>query len=160
MALRKIVERGDTVLTKKSRPVVNFDQRLSILLDDMRDTLHAAGGVGLAAPQVGILRRVFIIEVQEGNTKEFINPEILETADEQTGPEGCLSVPGLYGIVKRPNRVRIRAQDRLGNWFEYEGTELSARALCHENDHLDGHLFTEHVIEYIDVEEDEEDPAK
>jgi len=151
MALRNIVLRGDDVLTKHCRPVEKFDRRLHLLLRDMADTLHNSGGVGLAAPQVGILRRIFIIEVREGELIEFINPEILETSGTQTGAEGCLSVPGIYGIVTRPNYVKIKAQNRFGEWFEYEDTELGARALCHENDHLDGHLYTELVEEYLDI---------
>ncbi len=157
MALRTIVEQGDEVLTKHCRPVEKFDRRLHILLDDMADTLHDAGGVGLAAPQVGVLRRAFIIEVREGELLEFINPEIIFTEGEQEGPEGCLSVPGLYGIVKRPNHVRIKAQNRHGEWFEYEDTELGARALCHENDHLDGHLYTEIATKFLDLDLDDEE---
>lgn len=161
MALRKVVQRGDDILNKKSRKVENFDRRLSLLLDDMGETLRHHNGAGLAAPQVGILRRVIVIEPREGELLEFVNPEILEADGEQTGAEGCLSVPGVWGVVTRPNRVKVRAQDREGSFFEHEETELGARALCHEIDHLDGHLFTEKVIEYIDPDaEDDEEPEK
>ena len=149
MALRKVVQRGDEVLSKKSRKVENFDRKLSVLLDDMRETLRHYNGAGLAAPQVGILRRVIIIEPREGEILEFVNPEILEADGEQTGAEGCLSVPGVWGVVTRPNRVKVRAQDRKGNFFEHEETELGARALCHEIDHLDGHLFYVILLEFI-----------
>ncbi len=149
MALRKIVTKEDPVLYKTSREVVNFNIRLQQLLDDMRETLVKSGGVGLAAVQVGVLRRaVLVIEtnVQLGEEEEiieFINPQIIEVEGEQEGSEGCLSVPGEYGIVRRPARVKARAQNRYGAWFEYEGTGLTARCMCHEFDHLDGHLFLE-----------------
>ena len=144
MAIRKIVTLGDEVLRKKSRPVVKFDEKLWQLLDDMKETMNKADGVGLAAAQVGVLRRVIVIDVGDG-LMELINPEIIEVSGEQEGQEGCLSVPGRYGIVKRPNYVKLRAQNRKGQWRLYEGTELKARAFCHEIDHLDGTL-------YIDVE--------
>ena len=144
MAIRKIVTMGDDVLRKKSRPVVKFDEKLWQLLDDMKDTMNKAEGVGLAAVQVGILRRAIVIDVGEG-LMELINPEIIEVSGEQEGQEGCLSVPGRWGIVKRPNYVKLRAQNRKGQWKLYEGTELKARAFCHEIDHLDGVL-------YVDVE--------
>lgn len=142
MALRKIVTVGDSILNKVCRPVTKFDARLHVLLDDMTDTLIEANGVGLAAPQVGVLRRVVIVDVGDGIV-ELINPEIIHTAGEQTGLEGCLSVPGKYGIVTRPNIVTVRAQDRFGEWFEAEGEELIARCFCHELAHLDGQLYTE-----------------
>lgn len=143
MALRKIVTVGDPVLTKKCRPVTKFDERLATLLDDMIETMHDANGVGLAGPQVGVLRRVVVVDTGEEDL-ELVNPEIVETGEEtQTGLEGCLSLPGEYGIVTRPNFVVVRAQDRTGEWYEYEGEELIARCFCHEIDHLDGHMYTE-----------------
>ena len=142
MALRNIVTEGDSVLTKVSRPVTKFDRRLHVLLDDMTDTLVDAGGVGLAAPQVGVLRRAVVVDTGEDGILELINPEIIEESGEQTGLEGCLSVPGKYGIVTRPNYVKVRAQDRYGNWFEAEGEELIARCFCHELAHLEGQLYT------------------
>ena len=142
MALRKIVTVGDPVLTKTCRPVTKFDARLSTLIDDMIETLHDANGAGLAAPQIGILRRVVVINT-EGEDWELINPEILDQSGEQTGLEGCLSVPGLWGYVTRPQWVKVKAQDRKGNWFEVEGQNLTARCFCHELSHLDGHLYTE-----------------
>lgn len=145
MALRNIVTVGDSVLNKVCRPVTKFDKRLHILLDDMAETLVDSNGVGLAAPQVGVLRRVVLVDTGD-EILELINPEIVETEGEQTGLEGCLSVPGKYGIVTRPNWVKVRAQDRFGNWFEADGTELIARCFCHELAHLDGQL-------YIDVAE-------
>ncbi len=144
MAIRKIVERGDPVLEKICRPVTEFNARLHTLLDDMTETLEESGGVGLAAPQVGVLRRVCIVEDSEGEILELINPEIVSTEGEQTGLEGCLSIPGRYGIVTRPYKVRVRAQDRDGVFFEVEDEELTARCFCHEIEHLDGHLYTEH----------------
>ena len=142
MALRNIVTEGDSVLTKVSRPVTKFYRRLHVLLDDMTDTLVDAGGVGLAAPQVGVLRRAVVVDTGEDGILELINPEIIEESGEQTGLEGCLSVPGKYGIVTRPNYVKVRAQDRDGNWFEAEGEELIARCFCHELAHLEGQLYT------------------
>lgn len=152
MALRKILTEQDPALHKVCRPVTDFNRRLHVLLDDMTDTLLDAGGVGLAAPQVGILRRVVVVDTGD-EVLELINPEIIETSGEQEGPEGCLSVPGKYGIVKRPNVVKVRAQDRNGEWFEAEGEELIARCFCHEVDHLDGHLYTELVSRYLTDEE-------
>ena len=143
MALRHIVTVGDSVLTKVSRPVTQFDSRLHLLLDDMVETLLDAGGVGLAAPQVGVLRRVVVVDTGEDGILELINPEIIDQSGSQTGLEGCLSVPGKYGIVTRPNVVTVRAQDRDGNWFEVEGEALIARCFCHELAHLDGQLYTE-----------------
>ena len=144
MALRNILTKEQPGLYKKCRPVTEFNSRLHQLLDDMRETLANANGVGLAAPQVGVLRRaVLVIEtnVPEGESErilELINPEIVESDGEQDGPEGCLSVPGEYGLVKRPMRVKVRAQDRNGQWFEAEGEGLTARCFCHELDHLEG----------------------
>ena len=133
MALLKIVEQGDECLTKVCRPVTEFNSRLHELLDDMVETLADANGAGLAAPQVGVLRRVCIVmDEDSGEYIELINPEIVAQSGEQTGLEGCLSVPGKWGIVTRPNVVRVRAQDRDGQWFEVEGEELTARAFCHE----------------------------
>ena len=153
MAIRKIHEVGDPCLTKVCRPVTEFNDRLHELLDDMADTLEEAGGVGLAAPQVGILRRVCIVEDEQGEIIELINPEIIKTEGEQTGLEGCLSVPGKYGIVTRPMVVRVRAQDRYGTEFEVEDEELTARCFCHEIEHLDGHLYTEHCDRLLTDEE-------
>lgn len=143
MAIREIVTQGDPVLNKVCHPVTQFDQKLWDLLDDMHDTLAQSNGVGLAAPQVGILRRVVLVINGEDRVIELINPTIVHTEGEQEGLEGCLSVPGKWGVVKRPMRVRVRAQDRNGNWFEEEDEELTARCFCHELDHLDGHLFSE-----------------
>ena len=154
MALRKIVEQGDECLTKVCRPVTEFNSRLHELLDDMVETLADANGAGLAAPQVGVLRRVCIVMDEDSEEYiELINPEIVAQSGEQTGLEGCLSVPGKWGIVTRPNVVRVRAQDRDGQWFEVEGEELTARAFCHEIEHLDGHLFVEHTDRLMEGEE-------
>lgn len=152
MALRKIVTVGDSVLNKVCRPVTKFDARLHTLLDDMAETLEDANGVGLAAPQVGVLRRVVLVDIGD-EILELINPEIVRTEGEQTGLEGCLSVPGKYGIVTRPNVVAVRAQDRFGEWFEAEGEELIARCFCHELAHLDGHLYTEVAERMLTPEE-------
>ena len=153
MALRKIVLQGDEILTKVCRPVSNFDERLHELLDDMKETLLQANGVGLAAPQVGILRRAVVVMNDEEEILELINPEIIGAEGEQTGPEGCLSIPGKTGMVTRPEFVRVRAQDRDGNWFEAEGYDLTARCFCHELEHLDGHLYTEHIDHFLSDEE-------
>ena len=153
MALRTIVKEGDPVLTKRCRPVTSFDERLHTLLDDMTETLLDAGGVGLAAPQVGVLRRVVVIDLDEDGMLELINPEIIEQSGEQDGMEGCLSVPGRWGMVKRPNVVKVKAQDRNGDWFEAEGEALIARCFCHELEHLDGHLFTEKAYRFLTPEE-------
>ena len=142
MALRAIHTDGDECLRKISRPVEKFDDRLFTLLDDMAETMYHANGVGLAAPQVGILRRIVVMDVGDGQL-ELINPVILSAKGRQTGNEGCLSFPGLTGTVTRPNKVRVRAQDRHGEWFEVEGTELAARCFCHEIDHLDGKLYVD-----------------
>lgn len=156
MALRKIVLQGDECLTKVCRPVTDFNSRLHTLLDDMTETLLDSGGVGLAAPQVGILRRVCVVQNEDDEVIELINPEIIYTEGEQTGLEGCLSVPGKYGIVTRPEVVRVRAQDRNGNFFEVEDSDLTARCFCHEIEHLDGHLFVEHTDHLMTEEELEE----
>ena len=154
MALRNIVTVGDSVLNKTCRPVTKFDMRLHILLDDMADTLDEAQGAGLAAPQVGVLRRVVLVDVgDEAGYLELINPEIIETEGEQTGLEGCLSVPGKWGIVTRPAYVKVRAQDRYGDWFEAEGEEIVARCFCHECAHLDGQLYTEVAEKMLTPEE-------
>ena len=155
MGLRKILTDKDPALHKVCKPVTAFDAKLHKLLDDMTETLIDSGGVGLAAPQVGILRRVFLVDVgvEENEILEFINPEILETDGEQEGPEGCLSVPGKYGLVKRPYFVKVRAQDRYGDWFEAEGEELIGRCFCHENDHLDGIVYTEVMDRFLTEEE-------
>ncbi len=156
MALRKIVLQGEEILKKKCRPVTEFNDRLHTLLDDMTDTLIDSGGVGLAAPQVGVLRRVCVVMNEDEEILELVNPEIIYTEGEQTGLEGCLSVPGKYGEVTRPNFVRVRAQDRDGNWFEAEDEGLTARCFCHEIEHLDGHLFVEHTDHLLTEEELEE----
>lgn len=159
MALRNILTKEQPLLYKKSRVVTDFNPRLHQLLDDMRETLLQANGVGLAAPQVGVLRRaVLVIEtnVPEGEEEyiiELINPEILEVSGEQDGPEGCLSVPGEYGLVKRPMHVKVRAQDRFGESFEVEGDGLTARCFCHEIDHLDGIVFTSKAERMLTEEE-------
>lgn len=153
MAIRKIVTQGDEVLTKKCRLVTDFNQRLWDLLDDMKDTLKESQGVGLAAPQVGILRRAVVVIDDEDEMLELVNPEIVFQEGEQTGPEGCLSVPGKWGMVTRPNHVRVRAQDRFGSWFEAEGEDLTARCFCHEIEHLDGHLYVEHIDRFLTEEE-------
>lgn len=156
MALRKILSRKDPALTKVCHPVTSFDQKLHELIEDMRETLIDSQGVGLAAPQIGILRRVVLVINEKDEILELVNPEIVFTEGEQTGFEGCLSVPGLYGEVTRPYRVRVRAQDRNGNFFEVEDVELTARCFCHECEHLDGHLFTEHTDRLYTAEELEE----
>ena len=156
MATRMILKNGDPQLRKHCHEVKDFNPRLHMLLDDMRQTLAESNGVGLAAPQVGILRRVCIVEDEQGELIELINPEIIKTEGEQTGLEGCLSVPGKYGIVTRPMIVRVRAQDRYGATFEVEDEELTARCFCHEIEHLDGHLFVEHTDHLMTEEELEE----
>ena len=155
MAIRNIVKYGDDVLTKKCRAVEKFDDRLAQMIDDMFETLYDSNGVGLAAPQVGILRRITVIDTGDGERYELVNPEIISTEGEQTGTEGCLSYPGKFGIVTRPNKVKVKAQDRHGEWHEYEGEELLARAFCHEIDHLDGHMFMEKVKEWIETEDED-----
>ena len=152
MGLRKILTDAEPSLHKVCKPVEKFDWRLHMLLKDMKDTLIDSGGVGLAAPQVGILRRVVLVDTGEG-ILELVNPTLVETDGEQEGPEGCLSVPGKYGLVKRPYYAKVRAQDRDGNWFEAEGEELIARCFCHELDHLDGIIYTEVMERYLTAEE-------
>ena len=155
MALRKILTEGDEQLLKHSRKVEKFDDRLHTLIDDMRETLENSGGVGLAAPQVGILRRVVVlldVNKEPEEMVELVNPEVIEQKGSERVVEGCLSVPGVYGYVTRPTWAKIRAQDRNGNWFEREGEGIVAQCFCHETEHLDGHLFTEKVEEYIDPE--------
>ena len=155
MGLRKILTDKEPALHKVCKKVDSFDKKLHKLLDDMAETLIDSGGVGLAAPQVGILRRIFLVDVgvEENEIVEFINPEILETDGEQYGPEGCLSVPGKYGLVKRPYYAKVRAQDRYGEWFEAEGEELIGRCFCHEYDHLDGIIYTEKMDRFLTEEE-------
>ena len=170
MALRKIVTVGDPILTKVCRPVTKFDQKLAILIEDMIETMHDANGVGLAGPQVGILRRVVVVDAGDEDIElvkrrlcvvdtgeedvELVNPEVVEVSEEmQTGLEGCLSLPGKYGIVTRPEHVVVRAQDRNGDWYEYEGDEILARCFLHEIDHLDGHMYTEIAEKMLTPEE-------
>lgn len=159
MATRRIVTYEDPLLHKRCRPVTAFDGRLATLLDDMRETLAQADGVGLAAPQVGLLRRAVVVletnvaEDAEPYMIELVNPEITERSGEQDGAEGCLSVPGEFGLVKRPLEVTVKAQDRLGNWFEVKGEGLTARAFCHELDHLEGVLFTDITTHMLTPEE-------
>lgn len=152
MALRKIVLQGEPCLTKVCRPVTEFNGRLHTLLDDLKDTLLDSGGVGLAAPQVGILRRVVVIDVGDGII-ELVNPRILRTAGSETTSEGCLSFPGEYGLVERPTEVEIEAEDRHGKTFRMTGHDLLARAFCHETDHLDGKVFKTIAIEMLDEED-------
>ena len=152
MGLRKILTVKEPSLHKMCRPVEKFDGKLHKLLDDMKETLLDAGGVGLAAPQVGILRRVVVVDTGE-EILELVNPERRESSGEQVGAEGCLSVPGKYGLVKRPMVARVRAQDRNGDFFEAEGEELIARCFCHEIDHLDGIVYTEVMERYLTEEE-------
>ena len=154
MGTRKILTDKDPALHKVCRPVEKFDWRLHKLLDDMTETLADANGAGLAAPQVGVLRRAcIVIDMDSEQYIQLVNPEIIAQSGEQTGLEGCLSVPGKWGIVTRPNYVRVRAQDRDGNWFEVEGEDMTARCFCHELEHLDGHLYTEHIDHFLSDEE-------
>lgn len=152
MAIRQIVTSEDPILRKTSRRVEKFDEKLCTLLDDMKETLEKAEGAGLAAVQVGILRRVVLVDVGDG-LLELINPEIIETNGEIEDTEGCLSVPGEWGLVKRPEYVKIKAQDRRGVWRRYEGTGLKARCFCHEIDHLDGIIYTDKVTKKLTPEE-------
>lgn len=153
MALRTILTDKDPVLHKPCRPVTAFDGRLHDLIDDLKETLAHANGAGLAAPQVGILRRVVIVVDDQENMLELVNPEIISEEGEQEGFEGCLSVPDRWGIVKRPMKARVRAQDRNGAFFEVDGEGIVARCFCHELEHLDGHLFTEHTDRLYTTEE-------
>ncbi len=150
MARLKIVKFGDPTLRKVSRPVTEITPRILTLLDDMIDTMRAEGGCGLAAPQVGVLRRIAVIEVEDGEVIELINPKIIAFAGEQTEQEGCLSNPGEYGITKRPKAVTVRAMNRHGEEFEVSGSDLLARAICHECDHLDGKLYIDVQIRSLD----------
>ena len=156
MGLRKILTDKEPALHKVCKPVTAFDSKLHKLLDDMAETMADANGVGLAAPQVGILCRVVVVDTGE-EVLELINPSLVETDGEQIGPEGCLSVPGKYGLVKRPYTAKVRAQDRDGEWFEVEGEELIARCFCHELDHLDGIVYTEVMDRFLTEEELEAD---
>ena len=156
MGLRRIHTENEPALHKVCKPVTNFDSKLHKLLDDMKDTLLDANGVGLAAPQVGILRRVVLVDNGE-EILELVNPELVEVSGEQVGAEGCLSVPGKYGLVKRPMYAKVRAQDRNGNWYEASGEELTARCFCHELDHLDGILYTQVMDRFLTDEELESD---
>ena len=154
MAVRNILNKSDETLHKVCRPVEKFDEKLWTWLDDMKETLAKANVVGLAAPQVAILRRFCIIDVGDGNVYELINPEIIEKSEEtQRVLEGCLSCPGEWGYVTRPMTVKFKAQNRNGEWYEMEVSELFAQAVCHETAHLDGHLFTEIVEEFVEVDE-------
>lgn len=153
MGIRQIVTEGDEILSKVCRPVEKFDERLAQLLDDMYETMNHADGIGIAAPQVGILRRALVIDLGEGDGKiELINPEFLEQKGEQTFQEGCLSCPGQWGETKRPAYVKIRAQDRQGGFFEMEAEGPLAVACCHEIDHLNGILFKERLIGELEIE--------
>ena len=153
MAIRNIVKEGDPVLTKVCRPVEKFDDKLATLIDDMYETMLDGNGVGLAGPQVGILRRVFVIDIGEGKI-EFVNPKIVKTKGVQESSEGCLSCPGEFGITKRPMYVTAIAQNRYGDQFTIHAEGLLAKAICHENDHLDGILFKEHVIRPLAPDEE------
>lgn len=156
MAILKIVKTDDPILRKTSRPVEEITPRIITLLDDMKETLHAANGCGLAAVQVGVLRRIVIVEVEEGKTIELINPQIIARAGRQEEAEGCLSIPGQWGITKRPKAVTVRAMNRNGEIFEVSGSDLLARAFCHEIDHLDGKLFTDVAVRMLSRDEIEE----
>jgi peptide deformylase len=160
MAIRNIVPDTDPIIHKKSKIVTNFDDKLKILLDDMADTLRLAEGIGLAAVQVGILRRVFIIDTgEETGMMDFINPEIIERDGEQEGGEGCLSIKGYEGFVKRPLNVVVKAQNRFGKEFTYSASELMARAVCHEYDHLDGFTIRDRA-EYEVIHEDDDEEVQ
>lgn len=152
MAIRQIVTVGDDILTKKCRPVNEINKRITDILDDMIDTLYESGGVGLAAPQVGILRRLVVIDIGDGLI-ELINPEIISSSGSQTDNEGCLSNPGKYGLVTRPDKVTVRALNRDGETIEITGEGLLARAFCHEIDHLEGKMFMELVTKWLEDEE-------
>ena len=157
MAVLNIIKDGDELLRKTSRPVTEITPRIIRLLDDMKDTLHKANGVGLAAPQVGVLRRIAIVECEPGELIELINPEVIEQSGEQEEVEGCLSVPDRWGITKRPAKVKVKATDRNGNTFTVEGEGLLARALCHEKDHLDGIIFYDKAVRMLTKDEIEND---
>lgn len=153
MAIRNIVKQGDPVLDKVCRPVTEFNERIWTLLDDMHDTLHDANGAGLAAPQVGVLRSIALVMLEDESYLEIINPKIVAAEGTQSGAEGCLSVPDKFGIVTRPMKVTVEAQDRYGKPFVYKAEGFTARAFCHEIDHLSGHLFTELVERYVDLDD-------
>ena len=153
MAIREILVEGADALTKKCHPVTKFDEKLWTLLDDLKETLTEINGLGLAAPQIGILRRAVIVVDDDGDMLELVNPVIIDEKGEQEGLEGCLSVPGYYGEVVRPMWVTVRAQDRMGKTFEITGEEMTARCFCHETEHLDGHLYTEHCDEVYTMAE-------
>ncbi len=156
MAIRLIRKEGDEILRKKSREVSVFDDKLALLIDDMYDTMYEANGVGLAAVQVGILKRVVVVDTrEEGEKFELVNPVIISSEGSREVTEGCLSVPGVNGYVIRPEKVVLKAQDRYGNMHEYSAEGLLAQAFCHETEHLDGGLFIDKVIEYVDNEDDE-----
>lgn len=155
MAIRKIVKKGDDILRKKCKPVEVFDEKLGVLLDDMKETLTQASGAGLAGPQVGILRRVAIIYVEDDDCyMEVVNPVILKRSGKNRGIEGCLSCPDEWGYVTRPKKCVIRAQDRNGKFFDKTLTEMAARCACHEVDHLDGKLFIDFVEEFVDMDKE------
>jgi len=145
MSKKKIIQKGDSILTKKCHPVTLFDKKLHTLLNDLKETLLSVGGAGLAAPQIGILRRVAIVLDDNDQMIELINPELIETSGEQEGLEGCLSLPGMWGFVTRPMNATVCAQDRNGNTFTVSGSGIVARCFCHELEHLDGHMFDEHT---------------
>lgn len=153
MAKLKIRKVGDEVLRRVCRPVEEITPRIHTLLDDMVETMRHADGCGLAAPQIGVLRRIAVVEVEEGEVIELINPQIIATEGEQEETEGCLSLPGRFGVTRRPMRVTVRATDRNGKEFEVSGEGLLARALCHEIDHLDGHIFTDRAIRMLNEED-------
>ena len=152
MAIRNVVKEGDNVLRKTARPVTDFNERLHTLLDDMADTMYEQNGCGLAGNQVGVLRRVVVIDVGEG-LMELVNPEIVKYSGKQEEVEGCLSCPGEYGIVKRPMNVTVKTQDRYGEWHTYEGEGLLAKAFCHEIDHLDGIIYKDKAIRMLAPDE-------
>lgn len=154
MAIRNIVKKGDEILNKNCKPVTEFNEKLWALLDDMHETLRDSNGAGLAAPQVGIIRRIALILIEDGEPYlELINPVIIKKSGRQRGIEGCLSCPNVFGYVKRPKKCVVKAQNRNGEFFEVSLSDLSCRAACHEIDHLNGHLFTELVDEYVDPDE-------
>lgn len=159
MAVRPIIYDPDPILYKKCHPVTKFDKKLGNILTDMTQTMIHANGVGLAGPQIGYMRRVCVVLDTLDNDKiiEMVNPEVVATEGEQTGSEGCLSFPNKFGIVTRPRIVTVRAQDRNGEWFTVQSHDLTARAFLHEIDHLDGHVFTEKVTEYINMDEEEDE---
>ena len=155
MAIRNIRVDDDPILRKKSREVTEFNERLFELLDDMKETMYHSGGVGLAGPQIGVCRRIFIMHLEDDDIIEAINPQVLKTKGKQRVLEGCLSCPDKWGYVTRPLKCVLKAQDRNGKWFERTFSELGAQCVCHENDHLDGHVFTEIVEEFVVPGEDE-----